>query len=196
MRKKQEKRNKWEGEKRREKINLIFLMKCFSSLDVYLGHSLNLPSVVLTPFLPDGALYSLSWISAEKKWHPVTFHEFDLCRQPTCCRFSGAVPFFTAEFPHPRQTLINTLMYPLLWYSCLLSHGLAPCCNSFAPFNSSCSNASHCPHGFSGLCALNIQEYTGCLEWHNCCHVLQGWQWHSHLPVIHTDFLYECSEQF
>lgn len=116
---------------------------------------LKFPSVALTP-LPDGALCSLSWVSAEKKWHRVTFWEFDQCRQPTSCCFSGAVPSFPAEFPHPRQMFINTLMCPLLWYICLLSCGLPPFCSSFAPFNSFCSTASPCPHAFSGLCAVSI----------------------------------------
>lgn len=153
---------------------------------------LKFPSVALTPSVPDGALNSPSWFSAEQKWHAVTFCEFDPCRQPTCCCFSGAAPSFSAEFPHPRQMLINTLMCPLLWYICPLSCGLPPFCSSFAPFSSFCSNASPCPCAFSGLCALSIQDYTGCSEWHNCCHVLQGWGWQSHLPVTHIDLLYEC----
>lgn len=127
----------------------------------------------------------IQWLS------PPVFREFDPCRQPTCCCFSGAVPFFTAEFPHPRQMLINTLMYPLLWCICLLSYGLTAFCKSFAPFNPFCSNASRCPHAFSGLCALSIQDYTGCLEWQNRCHVLHGWEWQSHLPAIRVDLLHE-----
>lgn len=93
---------------------------------------------------------------------------------PPVAAFQEQSLFSPAEFPHPSQMLINTLMHPLLWYICLLSCGLTPFCNSFAPFNSFCSSSSPCPHAFSGLCALSIQDYTGCLEWHNCCHVLQG----------------------
>lgn len=115
----------------------------------------------------------IQWLS------PPVSREFDLCRQPTCCCFSGAVPLFTAEFPHPRQMLINILMYPLLWYICLLSYGLTPFCNSFAPFNSFCSNASRCPHAFPGLRALSIQDDISCWGWQNCCHALQEWQSHT-----------------
>lgn len=50
----------------------LFIFRCMSQ-PLPSEHSQNFSSVVLTTFLPDGAQYSLSWISAEKKWRPVTF---------------------------------------------------------------------------------------------------------------------------
>lgn len=101
-------------------------------LDVCLSFS-GVNTVRIPPrLLPDGALNSLRWISAEKNWHPVTF--------PHCMQWSWSVSaahlllqeqslLFTADIPQPRQTLMNTLMYwalplthlsPLLWMDSLL----------------------------------------------------------------------------
>jgi len=108
---------------------------------------------------------------------PPVFSEFDLCRQPTCCGFSGVVPFFTADIPRPRQMLINTLMYwslplihlpPLLWTDSLLQK---PCSFYFPLFK--CKPLSTCLfrtfyikysrlHRLSGM--TNIISATNCKD--------------------------------
>lgn len=73
----EKKKEKINGKKKREiKFHLsyerVFIFR-YMSQPLPSAHSQNSSSVGLTTFLPDGAPYSLSWISAEKKWHPVTF---------------------------------------------------------------------------------------------------------------------------
>jgi len=68
MRKRRKKVNR--REKREIKFHLsperLFIFRCMCQ-PLPSDHSQNSSSVGLTTSLPDGALYSLSWISAEKK---------------------------------------------------------------------------------------------------------------------------------
>lgn len=153
--------------KRSKKLNFIFLMKGFSYLDVCLSFS----QVITAKFLLCRSDYfSARWSTAlpqlvfcrevtSSDLFPLLFSEFDPSRQPTCCGFSGAVPFYTADVPCFRnilfQMLINTptywfllLMHPLVWTDILLQQ---PCSFSFLLFkcqllSAHLSETSHTEH--------------------------------------------------
>lgn len=127
----------------------------------------NSSSVGLTTFLPDGALHSLSWISAEK-WHPVTFPPFSSVN----LIHLGSLPVVAFQ----EQSLFTQLMFLVsdkCWsihlrtgsfFWCILLCGLTYCCSSVVPSHSLCSSASYRPHTFLRLPILSTQDYAGCLE--------------------------------